>query len=458
MALVEKVGGVLDQVGPALGMVRFFLVVEREVVELDPAGEHGLANGLPLAEAHGLGGAALKELPVEAALAGPLLIGRVAPQSREEAVAVYVIGGLDPGQLGKGGHTVAEVPLVVVGASRLHGTGPPRDGGHPNTALGEIPLDPAVAAVGVEIVGLVASFLVRTVVGGEDDEGVLGHAQFGDQVEDLADIAVDVLDHGGEPFLRLGPILLGELAEVGHFHALIAGLVVGMGHVHGEIEEKGLLVLLPNEAESVLREEVGSVIYLLHRHPAARLRKLRVLPALPLRSHFVLQLFHLAVADEELGIEIVSVPHVDVAEEMVEAYVVGIGEIVGSADAPLAHAGCGVTRLLEDRGQGGLIRLDDDRLGGIATHHRASHVPTREQNAAGRGAYRATRVELSETHTLRRHLVETRRLKCLLTEATEIAVTEVVGQDQDDVRWSLLGFGQPGEEKEAQGKANGHRV
>ena len=63
-----------------------------------------------------------------------------------------------------------------------------------------------------------------------------------------------------------------------------------------------------------------------------------------------------------------------------------------------------------------------------------SPVQPRHEHAPRRRADRRAGVELRESHPLGCHPVETGRLNSLLAVTTEIAITEVVGQHEDDVR------------------------
>ena len=71
---------------------------------------------------------------------------------------------------------------------------------------------------------------------------------------------------------------------------------------------------------------------------------------------------------------------------------------------------------------------------GIGRHAAAKRIAARHQRGAGRGAERRRRVELRQPRAFGRHAVEIRRLELRVAEAAEIAVAEVVGQDDDDIR------------------------
>ncbi len=72
---------------------------------------------------------------------------------------------------------------------------------------------------------------------------------------------------------------------------------------------------------------------------------------------------------------------------------------------------------------------------------RGARVMTREDGAARRCADGAAGIELREAQTFGGHAIETRRSEMRLAVDTEIAVTEVVGKDDDDVGPGGIGSG-----------------
>jgi len=64
---------------------------------------------------------------------------------------------------------------------------------------------------------------------------------------------------------------------------------------------------------------------------------------------------------------------------------------------------------------------------------------TEHQGCPARRADRGAAVALGEPRAFLRHAVEVRRLDQLLSVATEVALREVVAQDEDDVRFTGLG-------------------
>jgi|TARA_B100001964_G_scaffold178440_1_gene196801 hypothetical protein len=67
-----------------------------------------------------------------------------------------------------------------------------------------------------------------------------------------------------------------------------------------------------------------------------------------------------------------------------------------------------------------------------------AHVSTRHENASGGRADGASRVKLRKAHALGRHFIQSRCLQGLLAKAPEVPVTEIIGQDEDDIRRATL--------------------
>src|SRR3954464_14664128 len=95
------------------------------------------------------------------------------------------------GKFSHGGQQVLKSADVVTHRSRLHFSGPAHDERFADAAIGQVALDAAQGAVGVEEVGLVPAFLMRTVVAAEHDDGVLINAQGAEFREDTANFVVE---------------------------------------------------------------------------------------------------------------------------------------------------------------------------------------------------------------------------------------------------------------------------
>ena len=146
----------------------------------------------------------------------------------------------------------------------------------------------------------------------------------------------------------------------------------------------------------------------------------------PGRDHVV------AVEQAEVGVE--SLPGGHVA--------------VFGAQVPFAHHGGAVALRLERFGERDLLR----RQAGLAVgtehvaHPRADGVAAREEGCAGGGAGRGGRVELGEAHAFGGHLVEVRRANRRVAVARQVAVAEIVGEEDDEVGAAgrFSGAGHPG--------------
>ena len=126
---------------------------------------------------------------------------------------------------------------IVFGAG-FNRARPPGDGRDANAALGQIALDTTQFAVGIKVVRLVSTPLVRAIVGSKEDQRALVDLQFPEQIQDTARVTINVPDHRRKTLLRFRPVLGREFAQVGHLHASVPRLIIGVGHVHREVEEE----------------------------------------------------------------------------------------------------------------------------------------------------------------------------------------------------------------------------
>ena len=158
------------------------------------------------------------------------------------------------------------------------------------------------------------------------------------------------------------------------------------------------------------------------------------------------------VAPEKLGVEIVSVDLIEVAVEVVETLTEGMAFLSDLSQSPLSDEGSGVTRLLEGLGHGEVLfaqALSGHVSARVSADVSMAHVLAGHEDAPGRRADRAPRVEAGEFHALAGHAVETGGLDQFLAEAAEIPVAEVVGHDEDQVG---LGGGEGGSREEDEDK------
>ena len=107
------------------------------------------------------------------------------------------------------------------------------------------------------------------------------------------------------------------------------------------------------------------------------------------------------------------------------------------AEAPLADEPGGIAGLIHEVGDGegvgghGRLAFGLDFL--VAADRGVAVVLARHERASRRRADRRAGVGLGEPHALGREPVDVRRLDELLPETAEVAVAEVIREDEDDV-------------------------
>ena len=127
---------------------------------------------------------------------------------------------------------------------------------------------------------------------------------------------------------------------------------------------------------------------------------------------------------------------------------VAVGIVGPHAQMPLADGPGGVAAFLEQFGQRHFAVRQMPRRA-IAQHAKlfvahaaADRIPSGQQRrAAGRADF-GRRVEIGEPHPLGRHAIQVRRADAGMPVAAQIAVAQVVGQDENDVR--MFGIGRSG--------------
>ena len=134
---------------------------------------------------------------------------------------------------------------------------------------------------------------------------------------------------------------------------------------------------------------------------------------------------------------VVRVGLVDESEKRVEALLPRRSDAVGFTEAPFADEAGRIAAVAQHArhrhfvGAQGLRRVTN--LAGVAPHGRVARVFARHQHAPRRRAHRATRVKLRETHPFRSEAIEIRRANLRLAVGPQFPVTEVVGEDENDV-------------------------
>ena len=251
-------------------------------------------------------------------------------------------------------------------------------------------------------------------------------------------------DHGGVVLH-----VLGNLVVLDPLFSLVAspgGVVLGdVEHAvrrgDGEVAKEWLVLVFADELEGFLHDGVLGVGFA------------------GASADVALQWDLLAVAYEVGGVEGVGVHLVVVAEENVEAVLLGHPGGVASAAAPFAEAAGGVTDFLEDGGYGGFARPQGGAAvvgpdGGVAG------VLARHQVAAERGAHGGAREGLGEAYAFLGELIDVGRLDVRVPHVGELVVGELVGHDVHDVGLFLGGDAGrgAGEEQEEGGSQGFHKL
>src|SRR5262249_15136963 len=189
----------------------------------------------------------------------------------------------------------------------------------------------------------------------------------------------------------------------------------------GEIKEKRLARLLGDKLQRLLGEQVVRIYALLRRDA--------LLDDVAERDLFL-------VAPQVVGIVVVRVDLVEVAEEVVKPLAVGDAGAARLPQTPLADETRAVAGPLEHLGHGGV--LGPQRHQRVAANLGVPGVPARHQTTAGWRADGAAGVALRESNTVGGELVEVWRQNLLLPVAAEIAVPQIVGKYQNNVWYTRL--------------------
>ena len=386
---------------------------------------------------------------------------------KAEAVLGRIGGELRAGDRGAGGHHIGEAHSGIRHTSGAAAR-PAHDERHAMPAFPIITLHPAPGprAVVIEVrahVDDAGGF--GTVVAGEDDERVVRDAQFLQRHHQLAD---DVIQLGDEITVRpsLGLALEFRCRERRQMHG-----------VHRVIQEEGLrrlaLHLLREPCLALVEEhEVQPLVIVAGRDEAAaaviRIRMLRqhggiermirrhrhavvldegiqpVRPRTARRAEEIIEAaMHRAIGD---GLREIHEPHarefrgraIPVATDLCLMHRRAVRGLKRHADMPLAHASRRIALCAQHPRQCHPIRFDQARPAHAredpAAIARAETHAARHDAVARRRAYRRSRVGIRESHAFAREVVEIRRRHLRLRiVAADIAVAEIVGENEDDI-------------------------
>ena len=365
-----------------------------EVVEQAVA---GIDHHLPIAhaQAHHVG---FVEFPVKELV---LLLPFLAEEGGLEGDAVEAVGAdvlveelvgvaVDAGEVAEGGQKVVEGELMVVDRASLHLARPAHDEGNAYAALIGAALLALQESVAVEEVGVCAAFLMRAVVGGKDNDGVLVEPALFEFCHNLTHLRVEARDHRGKlgvavvggvvarTLVAAKGLLLAEMPLVGEEDRVFGLHQFGVRQGVGEdAEERRVGSLLVEPSHSLLVDEVGGIL----RTVAVAVAIHRVVDVLVERhAAHALVAARAAVFVEEVGVVEVCLELADVAVELIDAALVGRGGRALVAAGPFAEHARGVALLLEDFGNDDVVHVvrllpHHGVVGVAAVHHGAGVAP-----------------------------------------------------------------------------------
>ncbi|MDB6065803.1 MAG: hypothetical protein JWR26_2011 [Pedosphaera sp.] len=419
-----------DDVGVFVGDVGCFSGVGLEVVEFEGAIEAG-AEGFPFAIADGLLEAVVAGFPVERFVTVTLAL---AAQGGGEGDAVEAFGRGCLGEFSGGGEDVPEGGGDISGGAGFEAAeGPTDDEGDADATFVEFALGTAEGAGALEIFGVDAALFSGAVNAGEDDDGVVVHLHVFEFLHELAYVAIEAGDHGGAVFLGLRPGFVGVGGVVGDFHAVtgaVGEVVVGAGNGVGQVKEEGAIVIEALGLGGV--EEVqggfGEVV-------------VGVFVAFAFEVVFDLDVAFVAFAGavEELGEVFIGLGFFEETEPLVETFLGRDAGGAGSAEAPDAECAGVIAGLFEEFGEGEVVGFERD--GAFATDAGVAGVfAGQERGARGSGCGTAS-VEAGEAQAFRGECVDVGRPDLGLAVAAEVAVAEVIGEDEEDGGFARRGLG-----------------
>ena len=447
-----------------------------EVVELSRClrvgvGQRVLRELRPSAVAIPAGALVVEVLPLAAAdrererdrlLEQELANGLVTLFTEQDGQQVEAVFGSRVGQLRAddrraGGHHVGEADQLIGHRSRLDAAGPARDERDAVAALPLIALHPAPRPRAVVLV--IGAHVDRRgglgpVVAGEDHQRVVRHAESLESAHQLADDPVELEDEVTvRPGVRLPLERVGGEGRQVHRLCRVVEEERSVGcRLHVLLEEGH--ALLQEEQVHLLQVEVG------RDQPGAVVLRVGVLRQRPTVEDSGRRDGNPIAVDE--GVQPVGGRAAHRAEEVIEAAVdrrVGArARVVDSLhrfqpvlvdrhsipveephpDVPLAEARGRIPGLAQHPRESEPPFLDQARAadtGEDAPHPGAEGHAAGEQAVARRRADGGRAVRVGEEHPLRGEAIEVRRRDLALgVVAADVAVAEVVGEDDDDVR------------------------
>src|SRR6185437_9855610 len=323
-------------------------------------------------------------------------------------------------------------------------------------------------------IGAALTIVERAVIAGENNDRAFVETKFLDERQDAANIAVHACNHGGIGRMRLALRKIAAIAGIRLFREfsrvflqrIRRHLQGQMRHRRRVIQKERAILVGTHEVERFRADEVGSVILAGETRVAGGIVGVGVGGQfLMSRELRIVQLDLLVVVPEMRRIIVVGDSLTVVAEPAVETLFKRSAAAANRSQSPLAETAQRVPLLLEQQRQlqrtGGNRRLSFRKPLGLAiiADVGVPRMLAGHQHAARRRADIVTRVVGREAHSLTGQAIKVRRLDLLLPIATEIAVAEIVGNEEDDIGWfflrllTLLALGQPVEREPSEDDA-----
>ena len=199
--------------------------------------------------------------------------GVVERESVINVLVVALIGFgeiLDASHIAKSGQHIVEGQLVVVHFAGCHFARPAHDEGDADAAFVGGAFQSLEQAIAVEESGVCSTLFVRTIVGGENHDGIFVHTLRFEFGNDFTHHKVQARNHSGKlcvclfraviavVHLTAEGVLLAEMIFIGLQQTVVGLLQFGVGQGVGEDAQEGLVFrLFVEPSHRLLVDEVG---------------------------------------------------------------------------------------------------------------------------------------------------------------------------------------------------------
>lgn len=335
--LLNKSFHFLHHFGMSSSHVVVFMQIVGKVIEVYLA---AIDNHLPVAHAH-TEHIGFVEFPIKMVVFFLRSLARqrgidgntIKPVVFQTWVAIALLIVFDACQVAECCHQVVEGKLVVVDDTGSHLSRPANDEGESDTAFVGATLQAAEFCITIEESGVCPALFVRTIIGGENHNGVFRQAFFFEFLHDFAHLHIQATDHGSKlrvsnvrrivarTFVAAVLTLCAEMSLIG-FEDGVLGLnqLSVRKRVGKDAQEGFVLALLVEPVESVLMNKVGRILLAVDIVVA----KHGVLDVLIQNNAFHgLVARRTAVGIEEVGIVEMCLKLADVAIKLINAALIG---------------------------------------------------------------------------------------------------------------------------------------